>query len=375
MKQVKVVIGANFGDEGKGLMTDFFCSGNSGVTLNVRFNGGAQAGHTVTLKDGRSHVFSHFGSGSFNNVHTYLTSDFIVNPIMFRKEFESLRKKGVNPIVFVSENARISNPYDMMINQIIEKNRSGNKHGSCGLGIFETINRYNEIGDAVTFNYIIKRLKDCGVEQISMDDLLLLTNDDIIDKYNEDVDFFNNNTTKVSDYLRLFYHQYNNIVFEGAQGLLLDCNNLAYFPHLTPSDTGLKNVVKELDSISDYELEVCYVTRSYFTRHGAGKFLTECPKEKIVGDYIDQTNKDNMFQDGLRYGHFDIDLFCDTIKKDLEHAKNVKNLKQSICVTHLNLTDGKLMTNKGEKHMYKFADRVAYFKYYLSDGKTRESVV
>ena len=69
MKNIKVVIGANFGDEGKGLMTDYFAS-KSNKSLVVRFNGGGQAGHTVTTKDGRRHVFHHFGSGIFAGADT-----------------------------------------------------------------------------------------------------------------------------------------------------------------------------------------------------------------------------------------------------------------------------------------------------------------
>ena len=64
MKQkIKIVIGANFGDEGKGLITDFFsyCL----PTLVVMSNGGAQRGHTVDTADGKHHVFKHFGSGTF----------------------------------------------------------------------------------------------------------------------------------------------------------------------------------------------------------------------------------------------------------------------------------------------------------------------
>lgn len=78
-KQIKVVIGANFGDEGKGLMTDYFCNKLSadGSVLNIRHNGGAQAGHTVVTPDDKRHVFSHFGAGSFNShVATYLSEDY-----------------------------------------------------------------------------------------------------------------------------------------------------------------------------------------------------------------------------------------------------------------------------------------------------------
>ena len=85
MKHAFAVIGANFGDEGKGLMTDYFCSQNK-KSLNIRFNGGAQAGHTVVTPDGKRHVFSHIGSGTFSGADTYLSEFFTLNPIMFMKE-------------------------------------------------------------------------------------------------------------------------------------------------------------------------------------------------------------------------------------------------------------------------------------------------
>ena len=68
MKNVKIVIGASFGDEGKGLMTDYFASEAAKRRENclvICSNGGAQRGHTVTTPDGRRHVFHHFGSGVY----------------------------------------------------------------------------------------------------------------------------------------------------------------------------------------------------------------------------------------------------------------------------------------------------------------------
>ena len=79
MKQASVVIGANFGDEGKGLMTDFL-SEPEGVV--VRFNGGAQAGHTVTEPGGTRHVFHHYGAGAFKGASTFLSRHFVSNPLL-----------------------------------------------------------------------------------------------------------------------------------------------------------------------------------------------------------------------------------------------------------------------------------------------------
>ena len=93
----KSVIGANYGDEGKGLVTDALADeamNTYGNCLVICNNGGAQRSHTVVLEDGTRHAFSHFGSGTFRRADTYLSEYFILNPIIFRKEFEELVKLG-----------------------------------------------------------------------------------------------------------------------------------------------------------------------------------------------------------------------------------------------------------------------------------------
>lgn len=152
-KQIKVVIGANFGDEGKGLITDYFCKrlSENGSVLNIRFNGGAQAGHTVvvpTLGQQKRHVFSHFGAGSFvNDTDTYLSGNFILNPILFcRERDEVYRNFWFYPKVYIHENCKITTPFDMLVNQIVERSRGDQRHGSCGVGINETVVRYRNYG-------------------------------------------------------------------------------------------------------------------------------------------------------------------------------------------------------------------------------------
>ena len=89
MPNVKVVIGSNFGDEGKGLMTDYFCaeaSKRNESCIVALCNGGAQRGHTVVTPDGIRHVFHHFGSGTFARATTYFGEEYILNPLAFRKE-------------------------------------------------------------------------------------------------------------------------------------------------------------------------------------------------------------------------------------------------------------------------------------------------
>ena len=87
--RARAVIGSNFGDEGKGLVVDYLCK--TGGEVVVRFNGGAQAGHTVVTPEGLRHVFRHFGSGTLYGVPTFLSQFFIVNPIIFFHELQDLR--------------------------------------------------------------------------------------------------------------------------------------------------------------------------------------------------------------------------------------------------------------------------------------------
>lgn len=94
MKDIKIVIGANFGDEGKGKLTDYYTK-NADNCIVVCSNGGAQRGHTVLKSDGTRHVFHHFGSGTLNGADTYLPEDFILNPLVFRAGMGRTEEKRI----------------------------------------------------------------------------------------------------------------------------------------------------------------------------------------------------------------------------------------------------------------------------------------
>jgi adenylosuccinate synthase len=109
-KKIQVCIGANYGDEGKGRTTAWLAAKSKQKVAVVRFNGGAQAGHTVKSGHYR-HVFSHFGSGSFDYVPTILTKDFVCSPYLFMKEHEQLICKGViRPDVYIDPRCPITTP-------------------------------------------------------------------------------------------------------------------------------------------------------------------------------------------------------------------------------------------------------------------------
>lgn len=348
MKNVKVVIGANFGDEGKGLMTDYFCSRapEHERILNVRFNGGAQAGHTVVTPDGRWHIFNHFGSGSFlQNAATYFGPDFIVNPILFRREYEKLTRLGVYPMVYCHPKCIFTMPQDMMVNQFIERRRGNERHGSCGVGIFETrlrnendrralvedLKNYNPVWQIDIGYYDFERVQKTIGFTLTDSEKALMNNQNIRAHYDQDLRFFMGHVTLTDEKI---LKQFDYVVFEGAQGLMLDQNNLDYFPHLTPSNTGIDNVLPYLEDGMD--IEVCYVTRPYLTRHGAGRLDGECTRKEI-GAKIDITNHENEWQGKLRYAPLNRKELLERITNDWD--KSYPKTYMSIAMTHVDEMD------------------------------------
>lgn len=362
MKDIKIVIGANMGDEGKGLITDYFSQKPNSIV--VCSNGGAQRGHTVVTPDGIRHVFHHFGSGTLNGASTYLSKEFILNPIIFKQEWDELIKLGFIPTTYVNQNCMITTPYDMMANQIIEESRGKNKHGSCGLGIYETIKRYKSGVTDINYNIRNYYIEQFDKENITLSDewLRLFFDNNIFKHFLEDWNFMNDHALAISD--EYFLNEYENVVFEAAQGLLLDQNNIEYFPHLTPSNTGIKNPINIIENIKwndEISIEACYVSRTYMTRHGAGRFDTECEKSDINEKIIDLTNVPNPFQDSIRYGMLDLNDLKNRIEEDLGN----NDINKSIAITHC---------NEYEVNRKELEEIFNGFKIYISDGMTHNDV-
>lgn len=342
MKKLIAVIGASYGDCGKGLMTDYFADQlKTGFVL--RHNSSAQAGHTVQLEDGTRHVFSHFGSGTFVGLPTVLGHKFVVNPLIFRKEREELIAKGYDTKVYVHGNCMITTPYDMLINQMVEHSRDDKRHGSCGIGFNETINRhYNHLEltthinrDLVTWdNFVNKvidvrsqliqhRISDINLEHLVVNDLHnVYHTEEVINDYFDACKYF---LDHVEIYHNYEFLKYDNVIFEGAQGLQLDQSSIN-FPYVTRCNTGIKDIIEILDQIdNDRALEVVYISRCYVTKHGAGNLPHEEPFPEHL-DGLDKTNQPNEFQGSLRYAPLNLDTFYSVTMNDMLNARHTKYL-------------------------------------------------
>ena len=323
------VVGAAFGDEGKGHMVDFLAHslGHLGPVVNVRHNGGAQAGHTVVSDDGVAHVFSTFGSASLRReAQTYLGPEFVFDSAAFLREEAELSSKvdRMPPPVLCDQDTPISFPIDAALCRAAERARGSRRHGSCGYGIRETIvrneaapvpvweiahatrSKVREIVAAAQDGYMPRRALELGIDPNSVERFDLDKTAAVLQNGAQKLVTLNSNPPTNGL-----------LLFEGAQGLLLDQNRKEFFPHLTPSSTGLTNVLPLCVRWNVQQLDVVYVMRSYMTRHGAGLFRSE----DLAMRFEDTTNAPNEWQGKLRFGRLDTSLVKQAIYEDLQAAE------------------------------------------------------
>jgi len=330
------VIGLGFGDEGKGLTTASLCHHVTNP-LVVRYSGGQQAGHTVTLKDGTSHVFSNFGSGSFEGVPTYWSEFCTFDPVGVMNELKILRGKGVEPILYVNRNSPVTTPYDKRSNRDCGRT---NDHGTCGVGVGATFNREEnfysllagdlEHGQAAMIK--VGLIRDWYDDNCSLPGLT---------EYVRAVEEVNNsgNILIVDGLPRedLGKDPYNYIC-EGSQGLLLD-QHYGFFPHVTRSNTGTKNIQ---DTVG-YPTHLYLVTRAYQTRHGNGPMTNEAIDHNIIDNPL-ETNVQNEFQGEFRKSVLDLDLLLYGMNRDDIIRKHQS---KTLVITCCDLIDGDYMFTMG----------------------------
>ena len=331
-KEVILVGGLGYGDEGKGSIVDYLVRTKRAKVV-VRFNGGAQAGHNVVTPEGLHHTFSQFGSGTFvPGVKTHLSSFMILNPLSMMREEEHLQSLGIKDVfqrTTIDGKALVTTPFQIAVNRLLEIWRCNKKHGSCGIGIGQTIEDYQKYGNKVLF---AKDLRDPEITAKKLEFLRKEGHDTIHDlvsnlpqtevvkkelewledKYVADDlarDFYCFTTlVKIVDenYFAGLLRDNPVLVFEGAQGTLLD-RKYGFYPHITKTNTTFANAYKLLDG-AGYQGKITRigVLRGYATRHGAGPFPSE--DETLTRILKDDHNVYDQWQGDFRIGWFDIPL-------------------------------------------------------------------
>lgn len=386
---MKIVIGTQFGDEGKGLTTSYLCSKVQNP-LVVRFSGGQQAGHTV-VKDGYRHVFSNFGSGTLQGAPTYWSEYCTFSPLGVVNEYNALRKAGIDPVLYVNPLCPVTTPYDRAFNCNLEKS---NKHGSCGVGVGATIQRQEDyyklfVQDLFHEKVMIQKLnnikayysKKMNVLPAFIDNVLGVKIDDFIYVVNEAKKII----SRVIDGKQLL-HRGNDLIFEGSQGILLD-QDFGFFPNVTRSNTTTKNalaIINELkQSLSpshrfiQQDIEIYYVTRAYQTRHGNGFMTNEGVYDLELKNNELETNVTNEWQGDFRKSVLDLDLLEYALQCDSNFSRGIK---KNMVITCLDQVGEKIpVTIQNELHYLSPEDFANLLpknisKVYFSRGDTKEYI-
>lgn len=343
--KTQIVIGLCYGDEGKGLITSFLSSKND---LVVRFNGGQQAGHTVE-NNGHRHIYSSFGSGTMNGAHTYWSEYCTFYPKSFYNERESLVANGFDPVFYIHHMAMVTTPFDIDHNRDTE---SINKHGSVGMGFGATIGRNENTPFklyAIDLSYrdvLVHKLHQIASYYKSVDV------EEQIETFLYYVDHIKLNYTTLSE----IKGNYENIIFEGAQGIMLDMD-LGFFPNVTRSNTTSKNAIQ---LIKDNDLpapDVYYLMRSYLTRHGNG-FM---PNESADLSYEDKTNVSHKYQGNFRQGYHSIEQLRYAINCDCAFSGYDFN-KKHLSIICLDQTDSQILFDN-ERQLIDFFLQKLGFKF------------
>ncbi len=328
MKDIIVVVGLGFGDEGKGTMTDYFTRKYNVKTV-VRFNGGPQAAHYVVTPYGFTHCFSQFGSGTLAEANTYLSRFMFIEPYALEVEASAIRKIGV-PYpwrnLYVSRRCCIVTPYHKLIGQMVELSKGKSKHGSVGLGVGQAVFDAERLGSFALMigDILVKSTMEDKLAQLhneTYDRAEVFVNADpsnewLMERFNDirrlqptriahDYKAFSNILNQVdAEYLRDIIYSNDSLIFEGAQGALIGFEG-GFRPYISKSNTTTLNANELLESYQFLtNVQRVGVLRAYDHRHGPGPFPTEDPemREKMVEIH----NGENSWQGPFRVGWFDM---------------------------------------------------------------------
>jgi adenylosuccinate synthase len=333
-----VVIGTQWGDEGKGKVVDWLTDHAQGV---VRFQGGHNAGHTLVI-GGKKTVLHLIPSGILREgVACYIGNGVVVSPQALLDEIDTLHKAGVDVAsrLRISEACPVILPYHVAVDQAREAARGAAKIGTTGRGIgpcyedkvarravrlqdlFHRERLAAKLGEVLDFhNFVLKHYFRAPVV-------------DFTQTLDEALHLAERIRPMIADVPRLLYEANrdgHNLLFEGAQGTLLDVDHGTY-PFVTSSNC-LAGAASAGAGVGPHTLHaVLGITKAYTTRVGSGPFPTELDDE--VGRHL--ATKGNEFGSttgrARRVGWFD----AAALKRSIQI-----NGVTGLCVTKLDVLDG-----------------------------------
>ena len=295
-----VVVGSQWGDEGKGRVVDFI---SNNVDIIVRYQGGNNAGHTIVF-DGKKIVLHHIPSGILRKDKvSIIANGVVVDPKILIEEMEGLRSSGfhIGPDnLKLSNRAHVIMPYHIQIDQEREKLKGNTRIGTTGRGIGPVYEdkyarRGIKLSDLVEPDRFLKRLKEVINERNLYISKVLesepLDTKKIYEEYIEYGRYLKPYIADTSRLLNQYINEDKSILFEGAQGTLLDID-FGTYPFVTSSNTGSGGVTVGSGVSPRIIDHIIGVVKAYTTRVGEGPFPSE--------EYGDLENK--LREEGSEFG-------------------------------------------------------------------------
>lgn len=274
-----VVVGSQFGDEGKGKVVDFLAEK---ADLVARFNGGNNAGHTVVVK-GKTYKFHLMPSGIIQGKQCCIGAGVALDPRVLKEELLQIEGNAKKRL-FIDPRAQIIMPWHNALDAAKEKAKGSAKIGTTGRGIgpcyadrAERIGiRFSELADPVLLRQRIEELfpqKEKILKQVYGEEMPG-SRESIFEEYNELGKMFRECLKDVSVEAGNAMQEGRHVLFEGAQGTFLD-NDFGTYPFVTSSHpiaggifTGVGLGIRPIESVVG-------VAKAYTTRVGSGPFITE----------------------------------------------------------------------------------------------------
>lgn len=323
MKNRLVVVGTQWGDEGKGKITDYYAC-NADVV--VRYQGGNNAGHTITF-DGQRFALQSIPSGIFKpNIKNVMANGMVVNPVSVVSELEALENRGIKDYkLYISNRAAMVMPYHSVLDGAMEAMKGGKLIGTTKKGIGPTYaDKYDRIGlrmgDLLDPEYFAMRLRDALTEKnmiLRMLGMEEMTFDAIYTQYMALADRLGKYICDTSVLINEEIAKGSKVLFEGAQGVML-CIDHGTYPYVTSSSPTAASVPQNTGIAPRYIDNVLGVCKAYTTRVGEGPFPTELDGD--IANYIRERGHEYGTVTGRprRVGWLDLVV--------LNHARRVSGL-------------------------------------------------
>ncbi|XFA98403.1 adenylosuccinate synthase [Candidatus Izemoplasma sp. B36] len=284
MSKRVVVVGTQWGDEGKGKITDYLANKADVV---VRSQGGNNAGHTI-LFNNKKYALHLIPSGIFNpNIINIMANGMVINPKALIEELNTLKSKGITDFqLYISNRAHVVMPYHIKLDELFEKIKGKNAVGTTKKGIGPAYaDKVSRIGIRICDLLNPKTLESKIETSIKFANIYFKSQNmkefktkDILDEYiklgNEIRPFVCDTGLLLNNLIK----EDKNILFEGAQGTML-CIDHGTYPYVTSSSPTAASIPLNTGIASKYITDVIGVTKAYTTRVGSGVFPTEFEDE------------------------------------------------------------------------------------------------